>query len=342
MGEMTDHFPRRVAAGAKIVVLAVVVAVVVWKLTTAWQEVGAAQLRAAIDINWRWALLSLLGFGGMLLTSATAWIWLLRHTDLAGSLLQLYGAYCFSQMGKYVPGKITLLLMRLERTRRLGVDGYAVSVSTILENATYMISGAAVGMLVLLRFAVARNGPSYLWLLVGVSSSVLVLLAAIHPSGLYRFVNPVLRKFGRPEIAPDQRLSMRTLLVSSIMMLPCWLFGGFALWATIRCLIPVPVTHFWGLVSAFALSVLAGMVSFLPGGLGVREIVQGVFLLPVVSMSIVPADASHAKAQLIVTLVVVLLRILQIAAEAGLGLLGGLLTASSLEGSQTLQRQEKE
>ena len=337
---MTNRIRSRVVACAKIVILAAIVAFVSWKLYAAWQEVGAAQLKAAIDIDWRWALLPLLGFSGILFTSATAWIWLLRHTDSAGSLVQLYGAYFFSQMGKYVPGKITLLLMRLERTRRVGVGGYAVSVSTILENATYMISGAAVGVLVLLRFAVARNGPSYLWLVVIVSASILMLLTAIHPSGLYRFVNPVLRKFGRPEIAPDQRLSMRTLLMSSLMMLPCWLFGGFTLWATVRCLMPVPVTHYWGLVSAFALSVLAGMVSFLPGGLGIREVVQGVFLLPVVSMSIVPADASQAKAQLIVTLAVVLLRVLQIAAEAGLGLLGGLLTASSMEGSQ-LQKQGK-
>jgi uncharacterized membrane protein YbhN (UPF0104 family) len=325
--------PRRVAVGAKIIILAAILIIVGWNLHAAWREVGAAQLRAAIDIDWSWALLPPLAFGAVIFTSATAWIWLLRRIDSAGSLPQLYGAYFFSQMGKYIPGKITLLLMRLERTRRLGVGGYAVSLSTIMENATFLLCGAVFGVIVLLRFVVAPGGSHYLWLLYIALSCILVLLIAIHPAGLYRFVNPLLRRLGRPEIAPNQRLSMRVLLISSIMMIPCWFFGGFALWATVRCLMPVHIMHLWRLVIAFALSVMIGMISFLPGGLGAREIVQGLFLLPIVNMNIVPADPSQATAKLIVTLAVLLQRVFQIAAEAGIGLLGGVLTASSLGSS---------
>ncbi len=331
--EMAAGFSHRLVVGAKVIILAAILTVVGWNLHTAWREVGVAQLRAAIDIDWRWALIPPLAFGGMLLTSATAWIWLLRQLESSGSLLHLYGAYFFSQMGKYVPGKITLLLMRLERSRRLGASSYAVTISTIMENATYLLCGAAVGVLVLLRFAASSGGPRYLWLLLIASASILVLLAAIHPAILYRFVNPILRKLGRSEIAADQQLSMRSLLISSIMMIPCWFFGGLALWATVRCLVSVPVIHLWGLVSAFALSVLVGVVSFMPGGLGIRELVQGLFLLPIVRMSITSADASDAKVKLLVTLAVMLQRVLQIAAEAGLGLIGGVLTTSSRGGS---------
>ncbi len=330
---MAAGFSHRLVVGAKVIILAAILTVVGWNLHTAWREVGVAQLRAAIDIDWRWALIPPLAFGGMLLTSATAWIWLLRQLESSGSLLHLYGAYLFSQMGKYVPGKITLLLMRLERSRRLGASSYAVTISTIMENATYLLCGAAVGVLVLLRFAASSGGPRYLWLLLIASASILVLLAAIHPAILYRFVNPILRKLGRSEIAADQQLSMRSLLISSIMMIPCWFFGGLALWATVRCLVSVPAIHLWGLVSAFALSVLVGVVSFMPGGLGVRELVQGLFLLPIVRMSITSADASDAKVKLLVTLAVMLQRVLQIAAEAGLGLIGGVLTTSSRGGS---------
>ena len=330
---MAAGFSHRLVAGAKIIILAAILTIIGWNLYTAWREVGVAQLRAAIDIDWRWALIPPLAFGGMLLTSATAWIWLLRRLEPVRSLRPLYGAYFFSQMGKYVPGKITLLLMRLERTRQLGVSSYAVAISTIMENATYLICGAAIGVLVLLRFATGGGGPRYLWLLLIASASILVLLAAIHPAVFYRFVNPVLRKLGRPEIETDQQLSMRSLLISSSMMIPCWFFGGLALWATVRCLVSVPVTHLWGLVSAFALSVLVGMISFMPGGLGIREIVQGLFLLPIVSMGMAPADVSDAKVKLLVTLAVMLQRVLQITAEAGLGLLGGLLTTSSRGGS---------
>ncbi len=334
---MTVSFSNRVVRGVKILLLAAIVAIVGWNLYEAWREIDAAQLKAAIEIDWGWALLPPFAFACLLFTNASVWLWLLRRIEPVRSSPQLYGAFFFSQMGKYVPGKITLLLMRLERTRRQGVDGYAVTLSTIVENATYMISGAVVGVLALLPIAAANNGPRPLWLLGVISTSIFVLLVAINPAVLYRLVNPALRKLGRPEIAPDQRLSMGTLLMSSVLMLPCWFFGGFALWATVRCLMPVHIMHIWGLMSAFALSVVIGMISFLPGGLGAREVVQGLFLLPIATADLAAADGSHAEAKLVIALAVVLQRVFQVAAEAGLGLLGGLLTASMRETHTSLQ-----
>jgi glycosyltransferase 2 family protein len=319
---------KKFTACAKIAVLAIILATVGWNLYTAWRDVGLAQLRTSMDIDWRWSALPPLGFACVLLTGATAWLWLLRRMDAAGSPLKLYGAYFFSQMGKYIPGKVMLLFMRLERTDRLGVSSRATTLSTIMENATGLISSAGMGVLLLLHFLVFRSGARHRWLLLIASSSLVVLLTAIHPAVFYSFLNPVLRRLGRPEIEQSQRLPMRTLLIATFMMAPCWFFGGFALWASARCLLPVSTEHFWGLMGAFALSVLAGVISFLPGGLGVRELVQGLFLLPVVTLTIPESDALHAKAKLVVTLIVLLQRVFQIIAEAGLGLLGGFLTAS--------------
>jgi glycosyltransferase 2 family protein len=319
---------KKFIACLKIFVLAIILAAVGWNLYTAWRAVGLAQLKTAIDIDWRWSALPPLGFAGVILTGATAWYRLLRRMDSKGSPLKLYGAYCFSQMGKYIPGKVMLLFMRLERTGPLGVSPRATTLSTVMENATGMISCAGMGALLLLHFLVFRSGARHRWLLLMASSSFLVLLTAIHPAVFYRVLNPVLRKLGRPEIDQNQRLPLRSLLLSTCMMTPCWFLGGIALWASARCLVPITIDHFWSLMSAFSLSVLAGIISFLPGGLGVREVVQALFLLPVVTATIPESDALHAKARLVVTLIVMLQRVFQIIAEAGLGLLGGFLTAS--------------
>lgn len=332
---MAVSFSHRIAVAAKLALLILVLFMVGRHLHSAWLELDAVQLKGIIRINWRRALLAPLGFAGMLLVSATGWIWLLRRMGARGPAPQLYAAYCFSQMGKYIPGKIALLLMRLERCRRFDVDGSAVAISTIIENVTYMVSGVVMAILVLFGLP-DRGGGSrpMVWLLLGAGVVVLALLASVHPAVLYRAVNPVLRRLGRPVLRPDQRLSTRTLLLSSLMMVPCWLSGGFALWASVRCLAPVGLDHFLTLTGVFALSVLIGMVSFLPGGLGVREVVQGLFLFPVVIACIGNAPGAHAEAKFVVAAAVVLQRALQVATEAALGLLGGAMTASSLKIAQ--------
>jgi uncharacterized membrane protein YbhN (UPF0104 family) len=321
---------KKLVTGIKLCLLIVILAVVGWNVYAAWRDVGMAQLRTAIEIDWRWSTLSLLGLACVLLTSATAWFWLLRRLDPAGSPVQLYGAYCFSHMGKYVPGKVMLLLMRLERADRLGVAHLATTLSTIMENAAYMVSGAAVGIAVLLHFLVQRNPAGHLWLLLVATCSVVVLLVAIHPGVFYRLTNQVLNWMGRPVIEPGRRLPMSAVMVSGAMMVPCWFFGGLALWATTRCLVPVDFSHFWVLMSAYALSILLGIFSFLPGGLGVRELVQGYLLLPVVSASIPASETMGAEATIIVAMVVMLQRLCQLTTETGLGLLGGILTGSGV------------
>jgi glycosyltransferase 2 family protein len=320
---------KTLIAGVKIVILAAILAIIGWNLHSAWREVGITQLKAAIEIDWRWSLIAGVCFAGELFTSAAAWLWLLRRMEGAGSPLFMFGAYFFSQLGKYVPGKIMLLIMRLERTNRQGVSGAATTISTLMENATFMVSGAAVAVPILAQFLLARNPAGHRWLLLLALSSMIVLLTAIHPAIFYRILNPVLLRLGRSEIAAQHRLPMNTLLASVAMMIPCWFFGGLALWATIRCLMPIGMERFWELTAAFALSVLAGMISFLPIGLGVRDVVQALFLLPIIAAGL-PGAGSFAEAELVVTLVILLQRVFQISMEAVLGLLGGWITTGRM------------
>jgi hypothetical protein len=134
----------------------------------------------------------------------------------------------------------------------------------------------------------------------------------------------LLQKAGREEIEPRQRLRTVAILASVFLMLPCWFFGGVALWSTARCVAPVGLEHVWRLGGAFALSVVLGVLSFLPGGLGIREVTQGFLLVPVLLTTLPPAPSVSARAQILAGLIVVLQRLLQLAVEVTLGLVGGL------------------
>jgi uncharacterized membrane protein YbhN (UPF0104 family) len=317
----------KLVPGIKVAVLGVVLAAVGWHLNSAWSEVKLVQLADAVRIDWRWSVVSMLGFAGELWIAAAIWIRLQKRMEPSGTRLQLYGAYFFSQLGKYIPGKVVLLLMRLERTVRLGASSRSVTISTLMENAAYMVSGGALGILVLQQF-VGRADAAYKNLLLVSALSIAAMLAAMHPAVFYRFVNLLLRRMGRPEVDTGRRLPASAIMLSILLMIPCWLFGGLAAWASARCLVPVGVGQFWSLTGAFSISVLAGMISLLPGGLGIREAVQGILVYPVVMSALPAAGGLPAEAKIIVAMMVMLQRLFQIAVEVGLGLTGGFLTRS--------------
>jgi hypothetical protein len=239
----------------------------------------------------------------------------------------LLGAYAFSQMGKYIPGKVMLLLMRIERAGRVGMDAQTCTLSTLLENALYMISGGLSGLIALLVKAHDFQPAQRAWLLPATGGAVIILLGACHPRVFYGLVNLGLRQMKRPPVEPH--LSMGQLLLCVLMFLPCWAFGGLVLWAALACVHPVPVSSIPVLMGAFALSVIMGMASLLPGGLGVKEAIVAVFM----SFELMPAVEKN-QAMVFAAVAMLLQRLFQLVVEAVLGLVGAALTAGGQECSE--------
>jgi hypothetical protein len=132
----------------------------------------------------------------------------------------------------------------------------------------------------------------------------------------------------RPEVPSTERLGVGTLALAVVGFMPCWLFGGLALWAATRAVQAVPLSDCWWFGGAFALSVIIGMASFLPGGALIREAV----IWAVVTLEL-SQHMPHDEAKRIATVVAILLRVFQLAAELTLGTLGGILTAKRKEPS---------
>jgi uncharacterized membrane protein YbhN (UPF0104 family) len=97
--------------------------------------------------------------------------------------------------------------------------------------------------------------------------------------------------------------------------MPCWIFGGIALWASVRALHPIAFLEIVKLTGVFALSVSLGMFSLLPSGLGVRDGVQMLFLGPLLGIP-----------QLVVVAVAIL-RVVQIIVELSLAGIGGIVNS---------------
>ena len=291
----------------KLVAMIAILGFVGWKLYDAWKSVNDAQLH----VDWVFGGLAVVTFAGSMLTSGCTWRWLAYRMGDRTSTFPLLGAYTFSQMGKYIPGKVMLLLMRIERTSRLGMDPQVCVVSTLIENAMYMVSGGLVAVITVVIYL--RDKPLYA---LPVAAGLMALACVFHPNIFYRLINTGLRRMKRPEVPVEQRLHVPDLLLAVAFFLPCWVFGGLSLWCATRSITMIDSQHLLVMPGAYALAVTGGMASLFPGGLGPNEGIKTLFLLPMLG--------NNAKAAL---LAVGVQRLAQVLVEVVLGTAGAGLTS---------------
>ena len=307
----------------KLLILFAVIWIVGTKLRSAWLNVQQKQLA----IDWRWSPIAILSLSANMLTSSLVWRWLAWRKGDRSPTLPLLGAYFFSQTGKYIPGKIGLLLMRVERAARFGMSPGICTMSTLLENILYLISGGLFGMLAIgkildelrARDLITASQQRWQWPLI--AALMLIMMFACHPAIFYGIINRGLRFAKKSPIPPEQRLPLAPILISIFAFIPCWLFGGIAIWASTRCVQNIAFTDSAWLAPAFALSVIIGMASLMPGGLGARELVVG----SAVTLQLTPA-IGHDPAFIAGTAAALLLRLFQVISEITMGAIGILLT----------------
>ncbi len=300
----------------KFAVMAAILGFVFLKLHRAWQNVGSY----SVHLDWRFCILIPLCFVGIMATNALTWLWLARRMGDRSPKVPLLGAYVYSQVGKYAPGKVFLVIIRLGRTHRAGMTREVCLLSTLLENAMYTLSGGLVGAVTLL--IAARDHPLYIVLCVAL---ITLLLGFFHPRVFFTVINLALKSMKRGPIPPNRRFALSDMIIAVLRFLPCWVFGGIALWASVRSLHPVPMMAIFKLTGVFALSVSLGMFSLLPSGLGVRDGVQMLFLGPLMGIP-----------QLVVVAVAIL-RVVQILVELSLAGIGGIVNSRTTSSSEPPQ-----
>ena len=179
-------------------------------------------------------------------------------------------AYFYSLLGKYIPGRVGLILGRLYLYKRGARQVKDVVVSLMLETTLQILSGA----LVILITMASAPGPMHRY-----RAAVWALVAVMALASSPRVIQVILNRITRWLRRDPVKVSMRSWQSSGILLLyvvDCFILGA-AFFAFVRGIAPVESAHFLYLNGAILLAGLAGVLSlFAPGGLGVRE---GVLLL---------------------------------------------------------------
>jgi len=216
-----------------------------------------------------------------MLGQAVIWHLLTVTNGVAIPLPRAIAAWFYSQLGKYIPGKVFLFLGRLHFYAREGRPAGPVTVAFGVET----MGTLAASMVIVLIAALTADVPElerYRWILVG---ALVALLAALHPKLIDWLIGLTARVLRR---APF-RVTMgywQILRYVGLYVLN-WSILGAALYLFIRSFYVLEVSSILYLTGAFSFAATLGILAvFAPSGLGVREGVLAVFLSQVMPTSV--------------------------------------------------------
>ncbi|MBN1912117.1 MAG: flippase-like domain-containing protein [Pirellulales bacterium] len=241
---------------------------------------GVAQLREnPIEISPGWLLLAGVIYPVGLLPAALFWKYVLGRLGQKARLVETLRAYYIGHLGKYVPGKAMVVVLRTGLIRSHRVDTSLAAVSVFFETLTMMSVGAFLATGVL---AVGFREQGYL---------CLVALGLMVAAGL-PILPPVFRRLvrltgvGRSNPAVSEQLAglgWGTFLLGVVAMTLVWCLLATSLWAVLRAM-NVPesdlVSHGPLLLACVSLAMVAGFLSLIPGGAGVRELILAELMVP--------------------------------------------------------------
>ncbi|QGJ72085.1 Hypothetical protein PBC10988_38000 [Planctomycetales bacterium 10988] len=250
---------------------------VVWgisaRLTDQWDSIS--NLEQKTDKAWwdtlepSWLLLAGVSYLLGLLPCAIFWKKILQEYGAKPSWLDTLTAYYIGHLGKYVPGKALVVVLRVGLLRGKVATSTA-TLSVFYETLSMMAIGA--GLAGLLFVCLLTDQPT-LWLLglgLGLAAGIPVI-----PQVFYQVVKRMGVGKANPELLERLKsLPVRAMLGTASGIVLGWFLMGVSLYATIRGLggeNPPSLTTIPLLTAATSLSLVAGFLSLIPGGLGVRE-----------------------------------------------------------------------
>ena len=268
-----------------------VILLVVWFVRKTLQEGWRELQQGHWQLEWGWLALS----GGVYLAGligpAFFWHHVLHRLGQKPRLADSLRAYYISHLGKYVPGKAMVIVLRAGLISSQQVHLGLAAVSTFIETLTMMAVGAFIALAILL--AQFRDHP---WLML-LSLGLMVVSGLPTLPSVVRLALRWLRWPGNGGtiLETADRYRLPTMLLGWAYMAVCWLVLGLSLGC---CLAGMGVQVHWANMDQWALwtataalAVVAGFVSLVPGGLMVREAVLLSLLAPQVGNAVALASA---------------------------------------------------
>ena len=198
-----------------------------------------------------------------------AWYLITLKLRIALSPSETLKVWFYSQLGKYLPGKIWLFLSRFHFYESKGKSKKAISIALYLETVTIIMAAGLIFLAALIfhreiRLFYSWRHPGWLVLL------FLLGFIFLHPRVLQKILNWALIHFKREPVSLS--ISYSDILWILLVCIVSWVSGGVGFYFFVDSVYPVGPQYILFLTGALAISSTLGLVAiFAPSGLGVRE-----------------------------------------------------------------------
>jgi len=250
----------------KSVIKVLVVLVIFYFLGTAlyrnWSQINFRQLHFNVPL----LIASIFFLFGFYLMFVFGWKLILKELGVSLSFLKGLKIIFYSQLGKYLPGKIWTWAGRMYFCQRLGISNRKIFISMILELALTTISGM---LIFLVAFSISPGfeiniNPFFLIIVVIISFMI------IHPKVLARIINFFLRLIKKERVTIELHFSQICIIMAYYCI--SWFCFGIALYFLINSVAFIAPSKIPIITGSFAISTTLGIIAlFAPAGLGVRE-----------------------------------------------------------------------
>ena len=203
------------------------------------------------------------------------------------TILESLRSYVLSHLGKYVPGKALVVIIRSDRVSSSRVKRSVAVVGVFVETLGMMSVGGILASLFLLTGYGSPHENGWLMLL-AVGLAVGSGVGASPP--MFRFVLRYLSKRRGMSMLDEaiSGLSWQFLAKGWLFATAGWLCFGASMIFVLHALPSIEnasllnISDYPQVIAAVSLSVVAGFLSLLPGGAGVREMVIAALLTPLI------------------------------------------------------------
>ena len=214
-------------------------------------------------------ILSTLIFAFSYFIQIWAWYLITLKLEIALSPSETLKTWFYSQLGKYLPGKIWLFLSRFHFYESKGKSKKAISIALYLETVTIIMAAGLIFLAALIfhreiRLFYSWRHPGWLVLL------FLLGFIFLHPRVLQKILNWALIHFKREPVSLS--ISYSDVLWILFVCIISWVIGGVGFYLFVDSVYPVAPQYILFLTGALAISSTLGLIAiFAPSGLGVRE-----------------------------------------------------------------------
>ncbi|MEO8494322.1 MAG: lysylphosphatidylglycerol synthase transmembrane domain-containing protein, partial [Planctomycetota bacterium] len=225
------------------------------------------------ELRWDWLASAMFLYLVGTFPSCVFWWQTLRAMGQRPAFGETLRAYYIGHLGKYVPGKALVVVLRTGLIRGERVDTTVAAASVFVETLTLMAVGAVVAAGIFATLIETQPGFILLALFLAACAGI-----PTYPPLFRRVVRFLQVHRANPDIDKAiDGLTAKLMGLGWLLISLGWLFLGLSLWATAQAIpgvVTLPTLNDLPLLTAaVALAMVAGFLSLLPGGIGVRELI---------------------------------------------------------------------